>query len=152
MLMTMFRKLSFKISLSSLLLILYCASCDVDNFRFPNVSINLSPGLYTELANLGVGTYGFFYDDEGVNGLIIWRSYSDEYFVFDRTCTYETDYSCAVEEDEDNSNIIVECPCCGSKYLLDDNGDALVLEGPAKYPLVRYNANIDGSFLRIYNN
>jgi Rieske Fe-S protein len=110
-----------------------------------------SAGLYNDLANLGVGSYDFFYDDEGVNGLIIFRSYSDEYFVFDRTCTHETDFSCTVERDPENDNIMVECPCCGSKYFLDDSGEAMVFKGPAQYPLVRYNATIDGAFLRIYN-
>jgi Rieske Fe-S protein len=146
----MIRKLSYKIFLSSLLLTLYCSSCNKDNFRFPDVFINLSAGLYNDLANLGVGSYDFFYDEEGVNGLIIFRSYRDEYFVYDRTCTHETDFSCAVERDPDFNNM-VECPCCGSRYLLDDSGDALVSNGPAQYPLVRYNASIDGAFLRIYN-
>jgi len=126
-------------------------SCDKDNYRFPDVSMNIYLGLYNDLGSLGQGSYGFFKDNEGVNGLLIYRTYNDEYFVYDRTCTFEKDFSCAVGEDPENNTVVVTCPCCKSRYLLDESGDAYVFDGPAKYPLVRYQAILEGSNLHIFN-
>jgi len=146
----MIKDLSYKLFLLSILFSFSASTCEKDNYKFPSVSINIYANIYSQLADLGIGMYGFYYPNEGVNGLIIYRSFNDEYFVFDRTCTYEPDYSCAVEEDPDNS-LLLKCPCCGSKYLLDDEGEAYVIEGPARYNLVSYHARIEGTSLHIFN-
>ena len=122
--------------------------CDRDErFDFPYVSINLTLGLHSDLGNLGPGR-SVFWPGYGVNGLIIYQSENNDYFVFDRTCTYERDHSCAVNDYPSFSGL-VECPCCKSRFLLMQEGD--VLDGSASHPLVRYMAFIDGGFLRIVN-
>ena len=85
-------------------IILFCLilySCKKDQrFDFPYVPINLYLGLLSDLGNLGQDQ-SVFWPGYGVNGLIIYRTFEDTYFVFDRTCTFEKDHSCAVEEDQD---------------------------------------------------
>ena len=124
--------------------------CNRDRYEFPNVPINLNIDLVSLYANVGPGEYEFMYENVGVNGLIIRRNFSDEFFVYDRTCTYEPDYSCEVDHDT-TSTLHVSCPCCGSQYFLDETGDAFVTIGPSKYPLVQYNASVNGGFLWVYN-
>ncbi len=146
----MFQSLTARrIILFILLLTLPVSSCrKKDRFIFPYVHIDIY-ALLTDLdANIGPGEAKDYYDNAGLNGLIIYRSLYDGYFVFDRSCTYEPDFTCAVESTSFSG--VVECPCCGSQYLIDVD-DAYVLNGPARYPLVQYKAIIDGGFLHIYN-
>ena len=139
-----------KIALFVFLLFLSSSSCDRDRYQFPYVPINLNIDLVYLDANIGPGEFKLMYDNVGVRGLLIRRNFEDQYFVYDRTCTYEPDYSCSVGPDT-TSSLHVSCPCCGSQYFLDETGDAFVTHGPSKYPLVRYNANINGGFLWVYN-
>ncbi len=125
-------------------------SCKKDQrFDFPYVPINLYLGLISDLGGLGQDQ-SVFWPGYGVNGLIIYRTFEDTYFVFDRTCTFESDHSCAVEKDI-NFSSIMECPCCGSRYLIQIYSEVDVIEGPASYPLVRYRAVVEGDLLHIYN-
>jgi len=132
------------------LLLLSTGSCDKNRFEFPYVPINLSINLVILDNTIGLGQHTFDYDEVGVNGLIIFRNHSDEYFVFDRTCTYEPDYSCSVENDT-TSFLHLTCPCCESQYFLDESGDAFVTRGPSRNSLVRYNSFVNGGFLRVTN-
>ncbi|MCF8378584.1 MAG: hypothetical protein K9H49_03340 [Bacteroidales bacterium] len=125
-------------------------SCDKHRFEFPYAPISLNVDLVNIYSTIGLGQHAFVYENEGVNGLIIFRNHSDELFVFDRTCTYEPDHSCSVENDT-TSFLHLSCPCCESQYFLDESGDAFVTRGPSRYSLVRYNAFINGGFLRITN-
>lgn len=137
------------LSLFSILFVfLVSASCDrEERFEFPYVPINLTLGLFSDLGNLGPDQ-SLFLSGYGVKGLIIYRSVNEDYFVYDRACTYERDHSCAVNDYPSFSGV-VECPCCKSSFLLMQEGD--VLQGPAAHPLVRYSAFIDGGLLKIIN-
>lgn len=139
-----------KITLVIGFLLLSSSNCEREKFDFPYVPINLSLDLTADLGLIGVGeTFtSEFLQGYGVGGLIIYRADLYDYRVYDLTCTYEPDYSCSTEEDESFDGV-TECPCCGSRYLIIQSSD--VLEGPAIYPLVEYNAVIDGGFLRIVN-
>lgn len=136
--------------LLAILMTMNSLSCERDNFRFPYVPVNVYAGLYSDLANLGSGSFGFYYPNEGLNGLIIYRSFDNQYYVFDRTCTYEPELDCATEKDPENS-FLIRCPCCKSQYLIDDTGGSMVFKGPARHNLVEYNAVIEGSNLHIFN-
>lgn len=129
-----------------MLYILLASSCKKDDFNFPYVSIHLDLGIYSDLGQLGPGGY-IFKDGYGVKGLIIYMDYENNYYVFDRACTYEKDFSCKVTSS--SSSLAVSCPCCNSQFLLGESTDPI--KGPASHPLVRYNAFVDGSFLRIVN-
>lgn len=136
---------SILLHLFLLLLVMY--GCKKDSFEFPYVPIHLSLGLYSDLGQLGPGE-AIFKDGYGVKGLIIFRDPENKYYVFDRACTYEKDFSCKVNKDA-SFNQVMECPCCKSRYLLGESADPI--EGPAKYPLVRYSAFVDGDLLKISN-
>lgn len=146
----MIKSISYKITFLILFMFLSSSSCEKNRYDFPYVPINLKIELVRLYSTIGAGEYAYMYDNHGVHGLLIRRNFSDEFFVYDRTCTYEPDYSCAVTEDT-TSNLHVSCPCCDSQYFLDESGDAFVTRGPSKYPLVRYQATINSGFLWIYN-
>ncbi len=146
----MIKSLLNKIIFLFLFIFLSSSSCDKNRYDFPYVPININIEMVTLYANVGPGEYSFMFDNAGVNGLIIRRNFSDEFYVYDRTCTYEPDYSCAVTDDT-TSMLHVSCPCCESQYFLDESGDAFVTRGPAKYPLIQYQATENGGFLWIYN-
>lgn len=142
--------LSIKSWLIASLLLLSTAACDKNRFEFPYVPISLNIDLVYLYSTIGLGQHAFLYDDVGLNGLIIFRNHSDELFVFDRTCTYEPDFTCSVENDT-TSFLHLSCPCCESQYFLDESGDAFVTRGPSRNSMVRYNSYVNGGFLRIAN-
>jgi len=139
-----------KILLITALFLTSNSSCDKNRFEFPYVPVRVSMDLVNLDAIVGIGQHEFLFDEEGVNGLIIFRNHSDEYFVFDRTCTYEPDFSCSVENDT-TSFLHLTCPCCESQYFLDESGDAFVMRGPSRYSLVRYNSFMNGGLLTVSN-
>ncbi|MCK4920679.1 MAG: hypothetical protein KAS71_06515 [Bacteroidales bacterium] len=125
-------------------------SCDKNRFEFPYVPISLNIDLVYLNSTIGLGHHAFLYDEVGVNGLLIFRNHSDEFFVYDRTCTYEPDHSCSVEDDT-TSFLHLSCPCCESQYFLDETGDAFVTRGPSRYSLYKYNSFFNGGFMRVTN-
>jgi Rieske Fe-S protein len=143
----MILKLNYIICLFITIFILTAASCSKDSLKFPYVLVNLKLGINNDLADLGV-QQSKIYSQHGLHGIIIWRNDVDEYHAFDLACTFEDDFSCAVEEDPKFEGRMV-CPCCQSAYLLLLNGDPY--EGPASWPLVEYNSWIEGGFLIIRN-
>lgn len=146
----MIKSIIVKISFLILFVFLSSSSCEKNRYDFPYVPININVELVRLYGTIGPGEYEYMFENEGVNGLIIRRNFSDQFFVYDRTCTYEPDYSCAVTDDT-TSTLHVSCPCCSSQYFLDESGDAFVTRGPSKYPLVQYDATINSGFLWIYN-
>jgi Rieske Fe-S protein len=128
--------------------ILLALSCGKDDrFEFPYIPINLSLGISSHLGNLGPNM-SMFWPGYGVQGLIIYQDSDNQFTVYDRACTYESDHSCAVVEDQSFLEVM-ECPCCKSRYLLPEEADPI--SGPTSHPLVRYSSFIDGGFLRIIN-
>ena len=144
-----FLKLFLILGLSALM----GTSCSKDRYQFPYIPINLNISLSNLDSQIGPGEHAFLYDNEGLNGLLIARNFNDQYFVYDRTCTYEQDYSCSVENDT-TSVFHLSCPCCESQYFLDpsdDIGEAYVTRGPTKYSLKKYSSFKNGGFLTIVN-
>jgi len=150
-------------------------SCEKDNGDVvPYVYLNLSLGLSTDLAHLGVSqTATITPDNNGLgvirfsnpqypevalglgqilngNGLIIYRKDFINYEVYDITCTFkaQTDY-CALQRNPDYEGIF-DCPCCNSRFIYDGQG-FLVIEGPAAAPLKRYPAFTRANSLIIRN-
>ncbi len=81
----MFKLLHIRKSVIIFLLLTLPLSCKNDKFIFPYVHVDIYAGLYSDLAGLGVGSFGFYFNQAGLNGLLIYRDYNDQYFVFDRT-------------------------------------------------------------------
>ena len=135
-----------KLWISIFLAVIIIFGCKKDTFYFPSVSFRLDLGLDNQLATIGSGGV-LFVPGYGVKGLVVYRDYNDSYFVFDRACTYEKDFSCQV--DTTSIQGVLKCPCCNSRFLLGETADPI--NGPASYPLVRYSAFIDGRLLKIAN-
>jgi Rieske Fe-S protein len=84
----------------------------------------------------------------GVEGIIIYHGFGDDYKVYDRNCSYEPSLSCSVI-DSVNSGIAF-CGCCTSAFLISNTGEAL--NAPALLPLKTYNFSLNESnVMHIYN-
>lgn len=89
----------------------------------------------------------------GSRGIIIYRVSIDQFNAYERHCTYDSENSCGKVSIDGSGIIMVDDDCagsgCGSKFNIIDGS---VIQGPAQYPLIKYNTSFDGiSMLRIYN-
>ncbi len=134
-----------KIFIISLLISTFIGCDDYDNW-IPNVRVDRRLDLNTELATLGL-LQARMIDNEGVNGILLFRLEDRQFNAFDRTCPFQPEDNCAV--DFDDAELKAVCPCCGSEFELFYNGD--ILKGPARRPLKQYRTVIEGSMLRITN-
>ncbi len=128
--------------------VLFMPSCETGNGEIiPYVRVDLYLLLYADLADMGIGSTKVI-EDEGVNGIILYRESDLAFQAFDRTCTRWPDHSEAVIEDPSFFGVF-ECPECGSTYLLMNGGEPN--SGPARYPLVQYRTTLQGDVLHIFN-
>ncbi|MDZ7738309.1 MAG: hypothetical protein U5K32_04385 [Bacteroidales bacterium] len=100
------------------------------------------------LVNYNTNNLGYKASGYDNNGIIIYRSQTDEFIALDRTCPH--DYvldgsSIAVNVD----GIYAECPVCKSTYALPSFGTPT--SGPSKYPLKMYRTNFNGQFVHVTN-
>lgn len=119
----------------------YFLSCNKDQKdvvpdTFVNVTININnfPIGVTQsiiLTNTLAGVPNLGYDN---NGLIIYRNDQDEFYAYDRTCTYHIENSTAVNI---KNNLFAICPVCSSVYQLNLSGFPSQ-DSPANYPLKQY--------------
>jgi hypothetical protein len=140
----------------------------------PYIYLNLTLGLSTDLAHLGIGESATVTRDSNGNGfiryaspdlpviplgagqimngngLIIYRMDQFSYEVYDITCTFQaqTDY-CRLDRNPD-FDVVFDCPCCSSRFLYNSDGYYPV-EGPAAMPLKRYPAFVSANTLIIRN-
>ncbi len=119
--------------------------CDDDDHWIPNVRVQETLHLSTDLATLGVLQATAWRG--GVNGIIIFRLADRDFNAFDRTCPYQPLENCAVAFNEEI--MLAECPCCGSLFELFESG--AVQKGPARRPLKQYRAVVTGDILHISN-
>lgn len=122
-------------------------ACNDNNKIVPNVYVNFYLSVYdpefTDLLSPG----NSIYVTGGVNGILIYRISQDEFAAYDRTCTYNVEENCRIVVD-DTKNFAIDSMCCSSKFLLLDGS---VTDGPATYPLKRYQTYFDGTNLHVYN-
>jgi hypothetical protein len=147
-----------KIIILALLSVTTLISCQKNNINNDpiadvpvNITINMALPLYSHLLNEGT----FLYWDGGVKGVVIVHYQNDEYFAFDRSCSYQPSTSCAKIE-VDSSFMDFRCgtskntgfeKCCDSKFFM--NGQ--VLNGPATFGLKQYQVIKTGTELSIKN-
>ncbi len=128
-------------------LILLNIQCkDEENDYFPRVEVDLQIHIQPELATLGILESKVF-DGYGYGGVIIFKRDENEYYAYDRACTYDVPKVCKLEI-ESSSDLTLTCPCCSSEFILT-NGD--ISEGPANRPLKRYNTYVQGNYLYVRN-
>lgn len=137
------------IIVSNLLISLFLTSCKKENNSpIPNVPVNISLNLdlpaYTALNAPG----GSAYVEGGSRGIIIYRNF-DEFVALDRHSTFDPENNCSVVDINPENPFELIDTCSGSKYSILSG---VVLEGPAKHGLRRYNSYWDGAYtVTIYN-
>lgn len=123
-------------------------------YTYVNFSIRLDNPQFIALNSIGNavvitssydGSNSAGYDN---NGIIIYRASEDEFYAFDRTCTYDVEKSIAVEIDE--SGIMAVCPVCSSTYVLPNIGFP-TKESASKYALHQYQTSFDGLNVHVFN-
>lgn len=123
-------------------------SCETNRGQIiPYVNVDLYLLVYADLGNMGVGTTKII-ENEGVNGIILYRESDLEFFAYDRTCTLWPEHDAAVVEDTSFLGVYV-CPECHSTYLLMNGANPG--SGPARYPLVEYSVSVNNDLVHIYN-
>ena len=129
-----------------LLIVLLHLGCENEVYDFPQVDVNLN--LYInnpEFFNVEAPG-GWIYLNGGVAGILLYRKNLDEFIAYDRASTYNPVADCGITVDLDN--IILKDPCSDSQFLITDGS---VIQGPASQALKRYNTNLYGNNLSIYN-
>lgn len=83
------------------------------------------------------------------HGIIVYRTGQNEFYAFDRTCTFEEQLNEAVDLDVP-TDLTAKCPNCGSVYVLP--GLAYPdKDGPAVYPLKQYYAEYSNNTVWVHN-
>jgi len=124
----------------------FCSTnCDEPTDYLPDVMVNIQIDP-ASLSQIGIGTASYCPIAGGVKGIIIFRESVDQFYAFERLCTYYPKDTCAISID--NSKVTATCPCCKSSFSLYDG---TVLKQPARYPLKQYNSSIVGNRLYISN-
>lgn len=121
-------------------------SCDkIQDSQVPNIPFSFTINL-TIANELTIPGNSMYFPGGGYGGVIVYCADIDEYYAYDATCTYEINQTCKVK----NTNVLGECSCCGSKFLL--TGGAYPAKGPAAAPLRNYQVSRMNNFtLRVYN-
>ena len=83
------------------------------------------------------------------HGIIVYRAGQDEFYAFDRTCTFEEQLNEAVDLDVP-TDLTAECPDCGSVYVLPSLAYP-EKDGPAVYPLKQYYAEYINNTVWVHN-
>ena len=126
----------------------FICCCNKDKDPFPDIYVNKY--LYPNNAEFnGLNSPGnSAYILGGVNGIIIFHDYFDEYIAYDRACRNDPHNSCEQVYLDENEINTLSCYCCDSKYFIFDGS---VIQGPAQRALYRYQTSFNGVELRIYN-
>ncbi len=143
-----------KIKIISLLLL--CSiifSCEkqtqqAQNNNLPYVAVNVvlypnDPG-YFKIQAIGGWVY---YNNAGINGIIIYRKTQTDFITLERASTYLPDNVNALAKVQ-TDNFTLKDTISGSKWQIVDG---TVITGPATYPLRKYQNTYDGNALRIFN-
>ena len=111
--------------------------------------LNLSdfPVLNQAYGSVRIGTSGVGPDHISTGlfaPIIITRGTNTELYVISSSCTHE---GCIVPKfnSEDGATGFMECPCHGSRYLIDGT----VVRGPANFPLDKFDFQVQGGVLVI---
>lgn len=112
------------------------------NVTVYNTQIGISQAAVITNAMVGVPSLGY-----NNNGIIIFRNNQDEYFAYDRTCTYHVEESIPV--DVWTNELFAICPVCSTKYQLYFSGIPTP-EGPSEYPLKQYRASYNPNTFELH--
>jgi len=121
-------------------------SCNSNEDYIQNVYVDeyVHLDLYSEMNISGSAIF----TEGGVEGIIIYRGFGNDYKVYDRNCTYQPSLTCSVI-DSVNSGMAF-CGCCTSAFLISNTGESI--NAPALLSLKTYNWSLDNNnILHIFN-
>ena len=121
-------------------------SCNSNEDYIQNVYVDeyVHLDLYSEMNTSGSAIF----TEGGVEGIIIYRGFGNDYKVYDRNCTYQPSLTCSVI-DSVNSGMAF-CGCCTSAFLISNTGESI--NAPALLSLKTYNWSLDdNNILHIFN-
>ena len=121
-------------------------SCNSNEDYIQNVYVDeyVHLDLYSEMNISGSAIF----TEGGVEGIIIYRGFGNDYKVYDRNCTYQPSLTCSVI-DSVNSGMAL-CGCCTSAFLISNTGESI--NAPALLSLKTYNWSLDNNnILHIFN-
>lgn len=125
---------------------IFTLSCNNED-RIPYVQVNIQLYLNTaEFQDLKIPG-NWVYITGGVRGIIVFCANTDEYYAFERNCTYQP-YNDSARIFVDDTNIFAVCEHCGSKFNLYDG---YPVSGEAGLPLTQYATSLENDILYIYN-
>lgn len=144
------RVMGVLLSISCLLVFRGCGEVNPSNI--PTVPVDINLNIYDpQFVNL-LGTGGAVFIEGGVRGIVVYRASIDQFNAYERYCPYNTHLPCGKVSLHSSGIMLVDDDCsgegCGSKFNIIDGS---VIEGPASYPLLRYNTYFDGAIVRIFN-
>jgi len=132
-------------------------SCDNSyNSSIPDFPVHLELNLlvspYTKLKN---SVNQFLIIDKRINatdaigfsGILVYTDFDGKYRAFDLCCPYEAQRDIKIMPNEKGEAV---CEKCGSVFFIG-YGIGNLISGPAKQPLKRYKAIVQGDVLYIYN-
>lgn len=135
-------------TLSILLVGLLFAACGKENRCFvpigmTNFSIEPNAAYYSGLNNVG----GYMYLTGGHRGVVVVRTAYDHFVAYERTCP--ADSTTAVRISEEYGSSLLECPRCGTLFVVE--ADGMPMDGGATAcPLYQYSTSYSGGVLSVY--
>jgi hypothetical protein len=143
-------------------LILLCITCKnknkdninpepIDNVPV-SITINLALPAYFHMQNVG----SYVYETGGVKGVVLVHHTDDNYYAFDRACSYQPKSSPCSKLEVDPGVMQFRCgettsqgfqKCCDSRFFFDGS----VSQSPARFPLKQYNVSKSGNTIIISN-
>lgn len=121
---------------------LFFTSCKDEVHPIPNVPVNLTINLDLPSYQALNGPGGYAFANGGSRGLFIYRNF-DEFIALDRHSTFNHEDPCStVILDPDNELQLIDT-CSGATYSVSTG---VVIAGPAKWGLKRYNTSWDGQY------
>ncbi len=143
-------------------LILLCLACKKDKNNNTNpepinnvpvsITINMALPAYFHLQNIG----SYVYENGGVKGIVLVHHTDDNFYAFDRACSYQPNSSNCSKIEVDEATIQFRCgqttgttfqKCCDSKFFFDGS----VAQSPATFPLKSYSVSKSGNTIIISN-
>lgn len=149
------KKLVPLFALFILTVILNLQSCKDDYVStIPYAPVNLDLNLIVNYPNFRTANQSMEFekprtvtDRIGYGGILVYIDFDNKYDAWDMCCPYEADPSIKVH---DNGLGQAVCTDCGTVYDLSW-GLAVPIEGPSKQPLKRYQTQLQGNYLYVFN-
>ena len=134
----------FLVSICLLLVLNFCNKKEDDlPFAYINQTYDISYAAYLSLQAVG-GSVTI--ENEGVNGILVYRKSLEEIVAYDGNCTYNPEARCAAKIT--NFSNEASDTCCGSVFQLFDGVPS---KGPASLALYEYKVTFSGDNFTIRN-